>query len=156
MDAVIRIDDTEADVAQRSAWQCDREVVSDGSTLGELKFSHVCHYKDLGIRAYYRYNRVALIEIQEPFHGMIKGRNLKLFGLTRVPGKAWRDTLIQSFGAPATESDGGRLSSQALFYYWGDIAFNGQGPNELAIYRDVAIRSYRSQNFGRILDLGFH
>ncbi len=156
VDTIVRLDDTESDTMSRTPERCESEPIAVDSPLAELKFTQLCEYKSLGIKAYYRFGRVALLELQEPFHGVVKGKNLRLFGLTRVAGKTWRDTLIQRFGAPGAESQGGRLSSQGLFYYWGDIAFNGQGPNQLALYRDQTIRTYRGQNFGRVLDLGFH
>jgi hypothetical protein len=39
-----------------------------------------------------------------------------------------------------------------MFYPWGDISYNRMGTNELAIYRDPSISSFRQKHFGR--DLG--
>jgi hypothetical protein len=131
---------------------------ADSPALQELKMERLLYVKSQGLRLYFRQGRIALIEIQEPFRGKLVGRDLELFPF-HVPSRpgqterSWEDILVREFGPPRNEVGGGRLSSQGLFYNWGDISFNGLGPNQIAIYRDADIVRYREKNFGRVLSI---
>ncbi len=152
---IARLGDPESENSP-SEWKCEREEIAPDSDLGGLNFTSTCHYRELGIQTYFRFGRLSLMEIQEPFHGIIRGMDFDLFSLGNVGGGTWHDALVRKFGAPVAEASGGRLSSEALFYDWGDIAYNGAGINQLSLYHEPKVRTYRNQNFGRVLDLGFH
>jgi len=115
----------------------------------KVSYSHMYSLDDVGIRVYFRNNRVALVELQDPFRGSIHGRKIKLFSLAPPEGTSWEELLIREFGMPQARASGGKLGSEALFYFWGDISYNRMGPNELALYRDHDIYQYRLNNFGR-------
>lgn len=151
IEQLVRLNDTEEQMQARGNIRGDREEISTSSELGQLKFTHLVHFKEAGIKAYFRAGRVALIEVQDPFSGSIVGRRLPVFPFSRLEDKTWEDTLIREFGSPLEKSTGGRLSSDLLLYSWGDVAYNGLGPNQFAIYKDEDVASYRKRNFGRVL-----
>lgn len=131
------------------------EVKGDNlATLAHLKISHVTRYPELGITAYFKKNRVALIELQEPFKGEIQGKQIKIFEIENAPeGKTWKKVLQRKFGSPNARGSGGTFGSEALFYTWGDISYNKNGINQVSIYRDRDISIYRQKNFGRKMEL---
>jgi hypothetical protein len=125
--------------------------LKDNAELTALGFSEMYECSDIGMRIYIRRGKVALIEIQEPFQGSIRGKKVNLFSISKPTHGAWADDITAQFGAPDLQASGGRLGSQSFFYPWGDISFNGLGPNELALYRDPQIVAYREHNFGRVV-----
>lgn len=151
VEQVVRLNDTEEQMLARGAVKGTKSEIKPTTELGQLKFSHSYEFKEAGIRAYFRTGRVALIEIQDPFPGAIVGRRLAVFPFARREDKTWEESLLIEFGTPLEKSSGGRLSSDLLLYSWGDIAFNGLGPNQFAIYRDEDVASYRKRNFGRVI-----
>ncbi len=147
---IIRLGDTEAQLAERSKkYQRTKQEVKASPETAKIDFSHLYIYSEIGLRAYFRKNRVALIELQEPFRGTIHGRKLQLFSFAPPPGQSWEELLIREFGMPQARASGGKLGSEAMFYFWGDISFNRMGPNQLALYHDGDISSFRQTNFGR-------
>lgn len=144
--------DSWSQVSQLCHWKTEQLALPSGADENRIKFNEAYAIPDIGARLYLRDGRIALIEIQEPFHGNIQGKTLKLFDFRPPPGKDWEDALTMQFGPPIARASGGRLGSEALFYPWGDISFNRMGTNELAIYRDPTISSFRQKHFGR--DLG--
>lgn len=151
IEQVVRLNDTEEQMLARGGVKGTRSEIGPSTELGQLKFSYSYEFKEAGIRAYFRTGRVALIEIQDPFPGSIVGRRLAVFPFARREDKTWEESLLIEFGTPLEKSSGGRLSSDLLLYSWGDIAFNGLGPNQFAIYRDEDVASYRKRNFGRVI-----
>lgn len=151
IDQLVRLDDTPEQIAARSTLVAKRLDILPKSELGQLKFTHAYHFEDVGVRAYIKHNRVALIEVQDPFKGQLVNRKVQLFPFTRIQDKTWEETLEKELGTPLDKSQGGRLSSELLVYSWGDISYNGLGPNEIAIYRDEEVSSYRKRNFGRVI-----
>lgn len=146
-----KIGDSEGSIVER-AKKWNAEIVDLGKpAVGEerLAFTKYYHFKDLGMKLYYRNTRVALIELQEPFRGNIQGKRLKVFSFAPPSGSTWEELLVKEFGAPVVKASGGRFGAEAFFYSWGDISFNRMGPNELALYRDPEISNYRQKNFGR-------
>ncbi|MBI4404342.1 MAG: hypothetical protein HY537_09290 [Deltaproteobacteria bacterium] len=152
IDQVARLGDTESKVLQRAAW-AERKTVTPPQETAEYSFGPVYFFPDAGMRVYFRFGYVALIEVQEPFNGPVHGKKLRLFSFSTAPGDSWEETLRKEFGPPNLHADGGRLGSQALFYSWGDIAFNRMGPNQVALYRDPAVLKYRQKYFGRVVTL---
>lgn len=152
VDQLVRLGDTESAVHKRSHFDIKKSAVSD-SELTSLRFTDQLEFPDLGVHAYLRYNRVALLEIQEPFRGVVHGKRMELFPFATQTGQNWEEMLVRQLGTPTSEASGGRLSSNSLFYTWGDISYNAMGPNQLAIYRDPDIAKYRQKNFGRMLKL---
>ncbi len=144
--------DTASIVRTRLPPDPKKKDLKDVPELAALGFSEMYdNSAETGMRIYIRRGRVALIEIQEPFHGNVRGKKLNLFSLSKPDAGTWSEMLIQQFGTPQQQASGGRLNSQAFFYPWGDISFNGQGPNEIALYRDPQLLSYRQHNFGRVV-----
>jgi hypothetical protein len=122
-----------------------------GTELGKIEFNGMFDLTDQGMRIYFRRGRVALIEFQEPFKGTVRGKDLTLFPFSAPSTSNWEEFLIRKFGVPQQRVSGGRLGSKSLFYSWGDISYNGMGPNEIALYREPDVINYRQQNFGRVL-----
>ena len=151
LEGLVRLNDSEQQMTERSTVKAIRREIPTNSSLGALRFTHFYEVKESGIKAYFRGGRVGLIEIQDPFTGTIVGKRIQIFPFNRRDDKSWEETLIREFGSPLEKSSGGRLSSDLLLYNWGDIAFNGLGPNQIAIYRDYDIAAYRRQNFGRVI-----
>lgn len=151
IEELVRLNDTEAQMEARSLVRGKKNDIAASSELGGLRFSHYIEFTSAGTKAYFRNGRVALIEIQDPFRGAIIGRKLPLFPFNRVEDRTWEDTLVREFGTPMEKSSGGRLSSDLLLYNWGDVAFNGLGPNQFAVYRDDDIATYRKRHFGRVI-----
>ena len=150
---VVRLGDTDSKVLARAGTKGVMAPLKENPDLQALRFTHVISFKEIGIEAYLRSGRVALIEIQERFQGKMSGRKLALFPLSSAKGNSWEEDLIKELGTPKQLLAGGKLASEALFYSWGDIAFNGQGPNQVALYRDDEVATYRTKHFGRTLNL---
>lgn len=150
IDSVARMDESESSVSARTQFSPEKFEVADSELLA-LKFTSGVHFKDVGVKAYFRNGRVALIEVQEPFAGIVQGKKYQLFPFLSSNGKTWQETITREFGIASNHSDGGRFGSESLFYGWGDISYNGMGPNQLALYRDPEIAKYRMKNFGRVI-----
>jgi hypothetical protein len=151
---LVNINDPEEKILKRSAWTPERTDLSQDPGVDRVKFSHMLFFKEIGTRAYFRNGRVALIEIQDPFQGVVQGKKLSVFKLEKAsPTTTWDDILTNEFGPPNFRSGGGTFSSEDLFYSWGDISYNANGPNEIAIYRDPEIVKYRQNSFGRKINL---
>lgn len=153
----VSLGDNEADVKRLTQYPYVQEDVSpEGPTasLAEIKVSHLFFYKDLGSKVYFREGRVVLMEIQEPFRGVITGKTIKLFQFeARADAKSWSEVLEREFGPATARGSGGRFAAEALYYPWGDISYNRMGPNEIALYTDPTIAQYRQRNFGREIRL---
>lgn len=117
--------------------------------LTKLGFAQGVAFKKMGMKLFFSRTGVVLITMQEPFAGFVKSKKIKLFSFMTPPVDDWESFLIRELGNPELRASSGRLSSQALFYPWGDISFNRMGPNELALYRDAKIAKYRQTKFGR-------
>jgi len=124
------------------------EVVRNSASEG-IKLSGIYALKDYGMRVYLRNGRVAMIELQDPFRGGVVGKKVKVFNLSTSGNSPWEKILIREFGIPTVRAAGGRLSSEAFFYSWGDVSFNKMGPNEIALYRDWDLANLRQKSFGR-------
>lgn len=119
----------------------------------QLQLSDVLFFKELGLKVYFRKNGAVLITLQEPFKGNVRTKNIALFPFGPCPTGDWESFLTKELGIPDFKLTGGRFNSVSLFYSWGDMSFNNNGPNELALYRDPQVRKYREKNFGRELHL---
>jgi hypothetical protein len=150
---LVNINDTEDRVLERSAWKPEKTDLSQDPGVGRVKFSHVLFFKEIGTRAYFRNGRVALIELQDPFLGNIQGKKLTVFKLEKAAPASWDQVLIAEFGQPNARNGGGSFGSEAFFYGWGDVSFNANGPNEIAIYRDQEIVKFREHSFGRKISI---
>jgi len=152
IDDLVRLSDTETQIATRTKRERKKIDLGDNTEFKALRLAYLLHFKDAGVKAYFRNGRVALLEVQEPFHGTIQNKRIKIFPFNIPTGGSWEEALKREFGAPQASVSGGRLGSQALFYSWGDISFNGMGPNQIALYRDAEISTYRQNNFGRVVE----
>ncbi len=151
---LVNIGDTEEKVMERSRqWKPERVDLSQDPGVERVKFSHMLFFKEIGTRAYFRNGRVALIEVQDPFVGVIQGKKLEVFKLAKSAPAPWDQVLIGELGEPTMRAGGGNFGSEALYYGWGDVSFNANGPNEIAIYRDPEIVKYRQTNFGRKINI---
>lgn len=129
------------------------EILIKKPELRELKIEQGIHFPDLGIKVFYRNKKAVLILFQEPFQGLLRTSNIKLFPFESAPQGSWEDYLIKKLGKPKWIVTGGRLNSKGLYYSWGDISFNAMGPNQIALYRDPAFLKYREKDFGREISL---
>lgn len=146
---VVNINETEEKVLERTPYKPERVDLSADPGVDRIKFTHLLFFKEVGIRAYFRNGRVALIEVQDPFQGRVQGHKLTIFNLTNADPEHWDRLLMAELGTPNARMGGGSFGSEALYYSWGDVSFNAKGPNEIAIYRDPSIAIYRQTNFGR-------
>jgi hypothetical protein len=146
---LVNINETEEKVLERAPYKPERVDLSAEPGVDRIKFTHLLFFKEVGVRAYFRNGRVALIEVQDPFNGRVQGHKLNIFSLSNADPHHWDQLLMAELGTPNARMGGGTFGSEALYYSWGDIAFNAKGPNELAIYRDPSIAIYRQTNFGR-------
>ncbi len=150
---LVNVGDSEEKVMERSQWKPERVDLSKDPGVDRVKFSHMLFFKEIGTRAYFRNGRVALIEVQDPFKGVIQGKKIEVFKLANSSPETWDQVLIGELGQPNMRAGGGTFGSEALYYGWGDISFNGSGPNEIAIYRDPEIIKFRQTSFGRKINL---
>lgn len=150
IEQVAKLDESEAQVSARTQFSPEKLDVTDADLIA-LKFTSAVHFKDVGVKAYFRKGRVALIEVQEPFAGGLQGKKYQLFPFGSQKGKSWQEVITREFGSPQNHNEGGRFSSESLAYSWGDISYNGNGPNQLALYRDPEVAQYRQKNFGRVI-----
>ena len=131
----VSLGDGESDVRRLTKFSFAQEEIPlnpPTTTLRTVDVSHLFFYKDLGTKVYFRKGRVVLIEVQEPFKGVVQGKNLKVFQFELRPDKTWAEILEREFGGALARGAGGRFGAEALFYGWGDISFNRNGPNEIA------------------------
>lgn len=135
----------------RRKWRFNEVAVSSDSSAKNLGVERIVEMPEIGVKVYFKRQLVTLIEIQDPFPGYILGRNDPLFSFSLARQDSWREDLIRQLGKPVQEATGGRLGSHALFYRWGDIAFNRMGPNQVALYRIPDVIPYREKNFGRVI-----
>lgn len=151
---LVNIGDSEEKIMERSRsqWKPERVDLSQDPGVERVKFSHMLFFKEIGTRAYFRNGRVALIEVQDPFLGVVQGKKIEVFKLAKS-ALPWDQVLIGELGDPTMRAGGGTFGSEALYYGWGDISFNANGPNEIAIYRDPEIVKFRQTNFGRKINL---
>lgn len=152
----VSLGDTEADVKRFTQYPFVQEgLATEGTSasLAEVKVTHLFFYKDIGTKIYFREGRVVLMEIQEPFKGVIMGKTIKLFQFESRTDKSWGEVLEREFGTSTARGSGGRFGAEAIYYPWGDISYNKMGPNEIALYTDPAIAQYRQRNFGREIRL---
>jgi hypothetical protein len=152
----VRLGDTEGDVKRFTRFPFVQEEVPvdpPTATLRAVDVTHLYHFKEAGTKIYFREGRVVLIEIQEPFKGVIQGKGLKLFQFELRQDKSWADLIERELGTSVARGSGGRFGAEALYYPWGDISYNRMGPNEVALYTDPAISLYRQKNFGREIRL---
>lgn len=152
---LVNIGDSEEKVMERSRsqWKPERVDLTQDPGVERVKFSHMLFFKEIGTRAYFRNGRVALIEVQDPFLGVVQGKKLEVFKLAKSAAAPWDQVLIGELGEPTMRAGGGNFGSEALYYGWGDVSFNANGPNEIAIYRDPEIVKFRQTNFGRKINL---
>ena len=151
---VVRLGDSEGLVEQHVVGVLHKPPVHEDPAAEQLGCDLIFEMDDIGARAYFRRGKVALIRIQTPFHGTIRGGKLKAFTIAPAPPKeGWDDYLMHEFGQPLLHASGGTFGSEALFYSWGDISYNRSGPNEIAIYATPDISAYRQRNFGRDMRL---
>lgn len=134
-------------------WRKKEILIGQFPEAERLNLDRGIEFPDIGVRVFFRHGTVALIEVQEPFHGYVAGRESPAFGSKLLAGDSWRDTLIREYGRPSGEGLGGKFGARALFYRWGDVSFNGLGPNQLSLYRHEDIAEYRQRNFGRQIRL---
>ncbi len=152
----VSLGDTEPDVKRLTQYPFGQEnTAAEGpnASLAEIKVTHLFYYKGIGTKVYFREGRVVLLEIQEPFKGVVMGKTIKLFQFEARPDKSWGEVLEREFGPSTARGSGGRFGAEALYYPWGDISYNRMGPNEMALYTDPAIAQYRQRNFGREIRL---
>ncbi len=150
---IVNIGDPEDKVLRAAPqWTPERVDLSADPGVDRVKFSHMLFFKEIGTRAYFRNGRVALIEVQDPFEGVVQGKKLRVFRMSPTT-PSWEANLITELGMPSARAGGGTFGSEALYYEWGDVSFNGSGPNEIAIYRDPVIAKYRQNHFGRKIKL---
>lgn len=150
---LVNIGDTEEKVLSRSTWKPERVDMTNDPGVDRVKFSHMLFFKEIGTRAYFRNGRVALIEVQDPFQGVVQGKKLSVFKMSSSAPSSWDQIIIGELGSPNSRAGGGTFGSEALYYSWGDVAFNGNGLNEIAIYRDPEIAKFRQTTFGRKINL---
>lgn len=153
---LVNIGDTEEKVLSNTAFRPQREEFTEADravAMDRPPFSHALYFKSIGTRAYLRNGKVALIEVQDPFKGVVQGKKIEVFKLQPAGPLPWDQALIVELGWPNSRASGGAFNSEALYYSWGDISFNASGPNEIAIYRDPEIVKFRQQRFGRKLKL---
>lgn len=148
-----RLGESMKQVADHTQFAFTEAQVDPESELGKIGVGTVYVFKDVGAKVYFKRDGVAMITTQEPFKGVIKGKKIRLFTFSVPPVSDWESLLLKELGAPQSRASGGRLGSEGLFYNWGDISYNRMGPNELALYRNPEITSYRLKNFGRELQL---
>jgi hypothetical protein len=148
---VVKLGESESRISKREHWSLSKSPPDP--SLQKLGFRQVYEWEEIGVRAYIRHGRVALIEVQEPFRGGIQGKKVQLFSFAAPEGKGWDEILTSELGAPSVRASGGRFGSESLFYSWGDLSFNRMGPNQIALYRDSDLSNYRQNNFGRELKL---
>ncbi|MCB0405167.1 MAG: hypothetical protein KDD51_10300 [Bdellovibrionales bacterium] len=132
-------------------WRFKEVAVPSDALATALGVEKIVEMPEIGVKVYFRRQLVTLIEIQDPFPGYLLGRNDPLFSFSLARQDSWREDLIRQLGKPVQEATGGRLGSHALFYRWGDIAFNRMGPNQVALYRLPDVIPYREKNFGRVI-----
>ena len=151
--AIARLGETLSQVTSRTTFPYVKVPLSEDPSLEKLNFTEGLHFTTLGIHVYFRRMGVTLIVAQEPFRGVIANKKIKLFSFAVPPVENWETHLFKELGLPDTRASGGRFGSEILFYEWGDISYNRMGPNQIAIYRDPEIKTYRQTNFGRELSL---
>jgi hypothetical protein len=153
----VRLGDNESDVKRASAnMSYVREDIAldpPTATLRAVDVTYLFYYKAIGTKVYFRNGQVVLLEMQEPFRGVILGKTMKFFQFELRQDKTWAEILEREFGGPIARGAGGRFGAEALYYPWGDISFNKMGPNEIALYTDPAISQYRQRSFGREIRL---
>ncbi|MBY0370817.1 hypothetical protein K2X33_09040 [bacterium] len=147
------IGDSEEKVLEHREFRLQRQEIPADANGSRGPFSHLLFFKDIGTRVYIRNGRVALVEVQDPFQGVVQGKKIAVFKLAPSSPLPWDQALIIELGWPNSRSSGGAFGSEAMYYSWGDISFNGNGPNEIAIYRDPEIVKFRQQRFGRKITL---
>jgi hypothetical protein len=150
---VVRIGDSEALVASHTQFNVETLSVADDAMATKLGFTAILKLADIGTTVYFRQGRAQLIRVQEPFRGPVQGKDLQVFNFAAPQGKTWEEILKREFGPPMIRASGGRLSSEALFYSWGDVSYNRMGPNEIAIYREMDVGTFRQRSFGRDVQL---
>ena len=150
---VMRLGDSQGLVEQNAKWPVTKPLVKDDPTAEQLGCNLILEMDEIGARAYFRRGRVVLIRIQTPFQGTIRGGRLKVFTMSAAPPKGWEEYLVRELGEPYMRASGGTFGSEALFFTWGDISYNHSGPNEIAIYREPDITTFRQRNFGRDMRL---
>lgn len=126
---------------------------SPAASLEQVEVTHYLDFRTVGTKVYFRQDRAVLIEIQDPFKGKIQGKNLDLFQMSKPEKGSWEASLERIFGGPVARASGGSFGEECLFYPWGDISYNRNGPSQLALYRDQSISRYRQKSFGRELRL---
>lgn len=151
--ALAKIGDSREAVKERGRFSPSRALSSIDESLTKIGITDAFFYSKIGTRVYFRADHVVLIELQEPFRGIVKTSNLPIFPFALPPGNSWEELLVKDFGPPTNRVQGGRLASDSLFYNWGDISYNRMGPNQIALYRDTDIRKYRETSFGRVIEM---
>jgi hypothetical protein len=149
----VRLGDSQSQVMSRLRGQWDKLDISGNAELAAAGVTEALKLSDHGVKAYFRNDRVVLIELQSPFEGKIQGRKVVLFPYQGRALASWEETLKRDFGPPNSQASGGGLGSDCFFYSWGDISFNNVGANQLALYRDASIAAYRQKNYGRVLKI---
>lgn len=128
--------------------------LSDFENCPDCKVIQGVQFDKLGLSVFFNRLGANLIIIQAPFRGSIRSKKIELFQLGPTPsGGTWGDFITKELGAPDFIVTGGNLNSRGFFYPWGDISFNASGPNQLALYRDSNLRTYREKSFGRKLKI---
>jgi hypothetical protein len=147
---LIQLGDTEQAILSRVKWTNKRADLPKSHGLAKMRFSHMMLFPEGGVRAYFRNDKVALIEVQNPFSGEVQGTRLSVFKLTSTQkAEKWDDVIQNELGRqPRGRIGNGAFNSEAFLYPWGDVSFNASGLNEMAIYRDPEIAKYRQTHFG--------
>jgi hypothetical protein len=151
---LIKLGDPQGVVGKAMPLTGSKVDLSEFSDFPDCKIVDGLIYKKLGITAYFNRSGAVLIILEEPFKGNIRSKKINLFALGPSPGAGtWSDFLNKELGSPDFVVTGGSLNSTGFFYSWGDISFNASGPNQVALYRDPAVRKYREKFFGRRLKI---
>lgn len=151
---LIKLGDPLTSVSKSISQKGSKSDLSDFAEHADCKIVEGLSFKKLGITAYFNRSGVALIILEEPFKGSIRSKKINLFALGPPPNSGtWGEFITKELGPPDFVVTGGNLNSTGFFYSWGDITFNASGPNQVALYRDVAIKKYREKYFGRKLKM---
>jgi hypothetical protein len=103
---LIQLGDTEQAILSRVKWTNKRAELPKSHGLAKMRFSHMMYFPDGGVRAYFRNDKVALIEVQNPFSGEVQGTRLSVFKLTSTQqSEKWDEVIQNEFGPPTARTD---------------------------------------------------
>lgn len=145
---IVNLGQNRKEILERAKFQYSDQNIPTDEALAKTGISSGITFEKLGVSVYFINNIASLISIQQPFSGIIQGKNLAVFDVKKPLDKKWEDFISERLGQPeVTRTNTSSLRGDVFYYSWGEVQFSITGIRKLLLYRNPAIRKFRQSKF---------